>query len=160
MPSGAGPFEEEAASLRLSRTARNPHCPCDVPPCAQERHPADQGLSCYEQPVDGKFTRWSFNLSGEDASLRPGLAGSPGSDATCMLHVHAAMRAAPRGMARRAPRAGGRGRRAAGPLYVTRAELARALHALHRSAASPPPSRVVRGSTGCCAVQRPHTRCC
>ncbi|KAL4448264.1 hypothetical protein ABPG75_005483 [Micractinium tetrahymenae] len=28
-----------------------------------ERHPADQGLSCYEQPFEGKFTRWSFNLS-------------------------------------------------------------------------------------------------
>lgn len=28
-----------------------------------ERHPADQGLSCYEQPFEGKFTRWSFNLT-------------------------------------------------------------------------------------------------
>lgn len=52
----------------------SPAAPCASVPrrcCVQERHPADQGLSCYEQPFEGKFTRWSFNLTG-------GLGGDPG----------------------------------------------------------------------------------
>lgn len=69
------PFNAGRPSRREAR-AWLPLAPLLTPLClSQERHPADQGLSCYEQPFEGKFTRWSFNLSGAGAAGLAGLAG-------------------------------------------------------------------------------------